>query len=270
MPDLQHELDVAREVAAAGAATAASYFGSDVPSERKEDGTLVSEADRATEETLRSGIAAAFPDHNILGEEGGLQGAAGGPPRDGAPTWVVDPIDGTNNFLAGIPVWGTLVGLRVDGASVVGVAHAPAIGEVYEAALGSGARLNGRPIEVVKDVSLEDATIAYASVQSFFDAGLKTFFEEIVGKTWRSRGFGDFWGHMLVARGAVHVMIETDLSIWDVVALQPIVAEAGGTLTTLGGDPWDDHGSCLSTNGTLHDEVLALLRTTTPGWTEPR
>ena len=269
MPDYQAELKVAREVALSAGAVASGYFGNDPARERKQDGSWVSEADRATEVALREGLAEAFPDHNILGEEEGLKGAAGGDPDPEAPTWIVDPIDGTNNFLARIPVWGTLVALRVDGTSVVGVCHAPEIGETYEAALGSGARMNGEPIHVDAGVALEDATFAYASVQGFFENHLRIFFENVAESTARSRGFGDFWGHMLVARGAVHIMIEPTLSIWDVAALQPIVAEAGGRLTTLSGEPWRESGSCITTNGSLHDELLGRLRATTPNWKEP-
>ena len=196
----------------------------------------------------------------MLGEEEGLTAAGGGPAVDGAPTWVVDPIDGTNNFMGGIPIWATLVALSVDGEPVLGVAHAPALGETYEAARGAGARCNGAAISVDPVPALDRATVLFSSAKGWREAGLEDGFAELTSRAWRSRGLGDFWGHVLVARGAAHVMVEPDLSVWDVAALQPIVAEAGGKLTDLDGDPWTERGACITTNGPLHDEVLQLLR----------
>jgi histidinol-phosphatase len=262
-------LDAARELAVEGGAVAMRYYRHSPQAELKRDGTWVTEADHAVESHLRAEIARRFPDHNVLGEEGGLKGAGGGPPTDPAPTWIVDPIDGTTNFMAGIPIWGCLIGLRIDGADRVGAVHAPALGETYEAAFGLGARLNGEPIAVDPVSELQQATVVYASAESFSRYGLKAFFDQITSRSFKSRGFGDFWGHMLIARGSAHVMVEPELSVWDVAALQPIVSEAGGRLTTLSGTPWDSAGSCLTTNGVLHDAVLQLLHQTTPEWKEP-
>lgn len=232
------------------------HFGKDVSTHRKQDGTWVTEADWATESQIRLHIARVFPEHNVLGEEEGLTAAGGGRPREGAPTWVIDPIDGTNNYMAGIPVWATLVGLRVDGQSLVGVACAPGLNETYEAGLELGARMNGSPIRVDPVNRIEEATVVFADAASFFDASLGRLFDFLAIKSSRSRGFGDFWGHVLVARGAAHVMVETTLRIWDVAALEPIVSEAGGRLTQLDGAPFTDHGSCLTTNGILHDQIV--------------
>jgi histidinol-phosphatase len=263
------ELAFAREVALLGGRVAMAHYGREPEAKRKEDGTWVSEADWAVEAQIRLRIARTFPDHNILGEEEGLSAAGGGPPTDGAPTWIVDPIDGTNNYLAGIPIWATLVALRVDGDSVVGVAHAPALGETYDGARGLGARVNDAPIRVAPIDRLEDATVVFAGVGAFYEAGLGDFFSSLTRSAWRTRGFGDFWGHMLVARGAAHVMVEPELSLWDVAALEPIVSEAGGRLTHLSGERWVETGSCLTTCGTLHDEVIALARRTAPQWNGP-
>jgi len=253
------ELAFAVEVARAGGAVAMEHFGTALSPEKKRDGTWVTEADRAVETELRRMIGDRFPDHNILGEEEGLSSAGGGEAADDAPTWIVDPIDGTNNFMAGIPIWATLVALRDGDTSVVGVCHAPAIGETYEARAGGGARMNGASIHVDTGTALADAVTTFSSVQSFYELGMTDFLTRFVTGSWRSRGFGDFWGHMLVARGAVHAMVDPDLKVWDVAALQPIVEEAGGRLTTLDGEPWIDRGGCVTTNGTLHDEVLALF-----------
>ncbi len=255
----EEELAFALEVARAGGAVAMRHFGTALSPEKKRDGTWVTEADRAVETELRQMIAERFPEHNILGEEEGLSSAAGVDAEPAAPTWILDPIDGTNNFMSGIPIWATLVALRDGDTSVVGVCHAPAIGETYDARVGGGARMNGEAIHVDADTKLTDAVTSFSSVQSFYELGFTDFLTRLVTHSWRSRGFGDFWGHMLVARGAVHAMIDPDLKVWDVAALQPIVEEAGGRLTTLDGEPWIDRGGCVTTNGTLHDEVLALF-----------
>ena len=258
MPDLSNELSFARELAELGGRIAMGHFGHDPQRKRKSDGTWVTEADWAVEAQIRIRIARTFPDHNILGEEEGLTAAGGGDPVEGAPTWVIDPIDGTHNYMLGIPIWATLVALQIDGDSVVGVAHAPALGESYDGAVGLGARFNGAAIEVDPVEKLGDAHVLFGSERGFATIGLGDFFDDLVTSCWRARGFGDFWGHMLVARGAAHVMVEPDLSLWDVAALEPIIGEAGGRITHLDGSPWREKGSCLTTCGPLHEEVVSL------------
>lgn len=264
MSELASYLEFAMELAQMGGRIALDLFGKDNETKRKDDGTWVTEADWKTEAQMRLRIARTFPEHNILGEEEGLTSAGGGLPQEQAPTWVLDPIDGTNNYMARIPTWATLVGLKMDDESVVGVAHAPALGETYDGALGYGARMNGASISVDPTRDISEATVLFADVSSFRVAGLDEFFERLVGRCSRSRGFGDFWGHMLVARGAAHVMVETSLRTWDVIALEPIVTEAGGRLTQIDGTSWHDKRSCLTTNGALHDEVVRLA-SGTPG-----
>jgi histidinol-phosphatase len=259
MSGYPQELDAALSFARAGGRIAMRHFRKQLESRRKADGTWVTEADWAVEAQIRLRIARAFPAHNVLGEEEGLTAAGGGPPVEGAPTWIVDPIDGTNNYMAGIPIWATLVALRVDGRTVVGVAYAPALQETYDAATGAGARCNGAAIEVDPIDDLGGATVLFASIDGWREAGLEREFGELTRRASRTRGFGDFWGHVLVARGSAHVMVEPELSPWDVAALEPIVTEAGGRLTGLDANAWDG-GACITTNGPLHDEVLALLR----------
>jgi histidinol-phosphatase len=263
--DLPYALEFALDAARAGGEIALRHYGRDPAMDLKDDGTWVTEADRAVEAEIRARIAKAWPAHNVLGEEEGLKSAAGGTPAPEAPTWVIDPIDATNNFIAGIPIWGILVALRVQDDSVVGVCHAPALGETYEGAIGLGARMNDATITVDPLDDLARATVIYPSAQRFVRTPLQGFFEEIVARSWRARGYADFWGHMLVARGAAHVMVEAELSLWDVAALLPIVAEAGGRTTHLNGDAWSKAGTCLTTNGILHDEIVALARATDPG-----
>lgn len=258
MSELATALGFAREIAELGGRIAMGHFGRSPERKRKTDGTWVTEADWAVEAQIRIRIARAYPEHNILGEEEGLTAAGGGAPVPGAPTWVVDPIDGTHNYMLGIPIWATLVALQIDGQSVVGVAHAPALDESYDGAIGLGARFNGDAIEVDPIEKLGDAHVLFGAEKGFVALGLGDFFDDLVGSCWRARGFGDFWGHMLVARGAAHVMVEPELSMWDVAALEPIITEAGGRLTHLDGTPWREKGSCLTTCGTLHGDVVAM------------
>ena len=266
--DLTSELAFAREIALLGGRIALDHQQRRLHRERKDDGSWVTEADWKVEAQMRLRIARTFPDHNILGEEEGLTGAGGGDPVPGAPTWVLDPIDGTNNFMAKIPIWGTLVALRVGDQSVVGACNLPALNEFYDAGIGMGARINGTPIEVDPISDLGEATISYAGAAWFHEAGLAGYFDEVVSRAARTRGFGDCWGHALVARGAVHAMIEPGLRVWDFSALEPIVTEAGGQITRLDGTPLTDGGSVLTTNGQLHEELVRLARATTPDWVE--
>ena len=255
------ELRFALDLARLGGRIAMGHFRRDPQSKKKSDGSWVTEADWAVEAQIRLRIARTFPEHNVLGEEEGLTQAGGGPPVDSAPTWVVDPIDGTNNYIAGIPIWATLVGLEVEGQAVVGVAHAPALGETYDGAHGAGARMNGYPITVDAIGSVSEATVLYASFSSFVDAGLDEPFRELAARSSRTRGFGDFWGHMLVARGAAHAMVEPELRKWDYLPLQAIVSEAGGRLSSLDGGTLTDRGSVLTTCGSIHDDVLNVFAT---------
>jgi len=253
----EQALDFAHEAALAGGRIALELFRRDPAVKQKSDGTLMTEADWAAEQEIRRLIERTWPDHNILGEEAGGTRARGGPPVDGAPTWTIDPIDGTNNYIAGIPVWATLISLRVDDTSVVGVCHAPALGETYDALRGRGARMNFQPIGVESMTDLGSGTVLSTGMEAFIDDGLERFYVDVVRRCGRSRGFGDFWGHMLVARGAAHVMMETEMWPWDYAPLQPIVEEAGGRITQLDGTPCANGKSCLTTNGALHDEVVA-------------
>jgi histidinol-phosphatase len=260
MHDYSAELQFAIDVAKIGGGVASEHYRKDPERSRKSDGSWVTEADVAAEATIREHIASAWPDHNILGEEEGLTSASGGDPVQGAATWVVDPIDGTNNFLSEIPVWATLVALRVDDRSVVGVVNAPALNETYDGAIGAGARFNGHGIAVDDADSLDRATVFFGGGKSFYRLELEHLRSKLTQKSWRTRGFGDFWGHMLVARGAGHVMLEPSVSLWDVAALEVILEEAGGRLTHVDGTKFSGKGTCLSSNGVLHDTVVAMAR----------
>jgi histidinol-phosphatase len=228
----------------------------------KPDLTPVTEADRTVEEAVRAGIMAARPDHGILGEEFPAH------QPDSPWRWILDPIDGTKNYVRGIPVWATCIALQHEGRGVVGVVSAPALGRRWWAARGEGAYAGpagvgpagaGQPIHVSAVAHIGDAQLSYDSVMSFEAYGLGTRFLDLARRCWRSRGLGDFWSHVLVAEGAVDIAAEPEVSVWDVAAVQVIVEEAGGRFTDLAGGARPDGGSAVSTNGLLHDAVLAAL-----------
>ena len=258
------DLTLALELADAADAISMARFGAvDLVVETKPDLTPVSETDHAVEEALRRLLAVARPGQAILGEEGGqltVVRQAGGSPR-----WIVDPIDGTKNYVRGVPVWATLIALEQEGEMVAGVVSAPALGRRWWAARGEGAWADGRPIRVSRVAAVEDAFISYDGLERF-DAtrpdGSVTDGRllRLAHQCWRSRGLGDFWSHVLVAEGAVDIAAEPEVSVWDVAPIQVIVEEAGGRFTNLEGEPRADGGSAVSTNGLLHDEVLAALR----------
>ncbi len=256
--DWAADLALAKELAALGGAEALTRFRRIPPPTRKADGSWVTEADLAAEAAIRERLAGARPGDDVLGEEGGHTAAGGGPARPGARTWVIDPIDSTHSYMVGIPLWATLVGLRVDGRPVVGVCHVPALGETYEAADGAGARMNSEPI-AVREAPLDEAVVTSSGLRSMTSHGRFGLYRRLAEACWRDRSLGDFWGHMLVARGAAQVMVDPIVATWDYVPLEPIVREAGGTMTQLDGSPLAHDGSCLTTcGGAMHAAVLAM------------
>jgi histidinol-phosphatase len=226
-------------------------FGAvDLVVETKPDLSPVTDADRAVERMVRERIARERPGEHVLGEEEG--GAA-----DGAVRWIVDPVDGTKNFSRGIPVWATLLALERDGRIVCGVASAPALGHRWWATRGGGAFRDGRKLAVSRISSLEEATVSFTR-SSFVGATEQTLV--LARRAWHMQPFSDFWAHLLVAEGSLEVAFEHVMAPWDNAVLQVIVEEAGGRFTDLSGAARIDGGSAVSTNGLLHDEVLALLR----------
>jgi histidinol-phosphatase len=229
----------------------------DLRVETKPDLTPVSDADQATEDSLRNILRRSRPRDAVLGEESGLTGS--GPRR-----WVIDPIDATKNYVRGVPVWATLIGLMDGDEVVVGVVTAPALGKRWWAAAGGGS-WTGKSLTKasrcrVSQVSkLSDASFSYSGIGGWDAAGRLAGFLALSRSVWRTRAFGDFWSHMLVAEGAVDVSAEPEVSLWDLAALQVIVQEAGGRFTSLAGVATPDGGSVVCTNGLLHGEVLALL-----------
>jgi histidinol-phosphatase len=249
-PDLAFALELAD---LADVITRERFLAEDLVVETKPDLTPVTEADRAVEQVLRKRIGEERPDHGVVGEEFGAGGS-------GSARWILDPIDGTKNYLRGLPVWATLIALERDGRVEVGVASAPALHRRWWAARGEGAFVNGRRIGVCRVAELSDAVLSYASLGSWEEHGLGQQFLTLAGSCWRTRAFGDFWSHMLVAEGAADLAVEPEVRLWDLAAPQIIVEEAGGRFTDLGGTPTPAGGSAVSTNGRLHDRVLAILR----------
>jgi histidinol-phosphatase len=247
------DLELALELAdLADALTRPRFRARDLAVATKADHTPVTEADRGAEEVMRRRLAEARPAHAVLGEEEGLLG-----PADATCRWVLDPIDGTANYVKGVPIWATLIGLMEGDEVTVGVVSAPALGRRWWAARGQGAHADGEPIRVSTVETLAAAHLAYAGLGTFFEYGHGEALVGLARHVWRSRGLGDFWMHCLVAEGAFDVAVEPVVSLWDLAAVSVIVEEAGGRFTDLRGTPGPDGGSALSSNGALHDEVLA-------------
>ena len=248
------DLSFALELAdLADAITTERFQAADLIVETKPDLSPVTEADRAVEQVLRKRIGEERPGHSVVGEEFGADDPGGA-------RWILDPIDGTKNYLRGLPVWATLIALEREGRVEVGVVSAPALARRWWAARGEGAFVNGRRIRVSKVGGLSDAVLSYASLTSWEQHGLGEQFLTLARSCWRTRGFGDFWSHMLVAEGAADLAVEPEVELWDLAAPQVIVEEAGGRFTDLGGTPTPAGGSVVSTNGLLHDRVLTTLR----------
>ena len=259
MPDWTADLDLARDLAeAADRLTMQRFLAQDLQVETKPDLTPVSDADRAVERMLRDRLASERPGDVVVGEEYGESGGTS------SRRWIVDPVDGTKNFVRGAPVWATLIALLVDGVVEVGVVSAPALGRRWWAARGGGAWTTGpghgpRRCAVSRVGEIGDAFLSYASLGGWAAADRAGGFAALSRAVWRTRAFGDFWSHVLVAEGAVDVSCEPEVSVWDLAALQPIVEEAGGRFSDLSGVDRADGGSVVCTNGLLHENVLRAL-----------
>ncbi|MEY2569060.1 MAG: histidinol-phosphatase [Actinomycetota bacterium] len=244
------DLDLALQLAdMADVVTVESFRRPNLVVESKPDSSFVTEADRHAEEVLRDHLRNVRPDDGILGEEHGkVEGTSGA-------RWVIDPIDGTHNYMRSIPVWATLIAVERDGEVVVGVVSAPALGRRWWAARGEGAfATDGARLHVSKVSRLEDAQLSSGWDEILFEPG----YEALSKACWRTRGFGDFWSVVMVAEGAVDVAVEPGY-LWDLAPLGIIVEEAGGTLTDRAGVRRLDAGHCVATNGLLHADALALL-----------
>ena len=239
------------------------YYRGELGTEQKADGSLVTRADREVEEHLRARITERYPNHDILGEEQGFTAATES--GEGAARWILDPIDGTHGFARDLPVWATLIALERGGQIEVGVASAPALGTRWWAGRGRGAyradlHAKGRAgtrIAVSDVADIDDSQILYGSYGYTVDAWPGA--DGLLRLGWRSRGLGDFWAHCLVADGSAEVALEPICSPWDMAALIVIVEEAGGRMTDIDGKAAYDAGQAVTSNGRMHDEVLAVL-----------
>ncbi|GAA0996500.1 inositol monophosphatase family protein [Subtercola frigoramans] len=268
---LSDDLALAQRLADAADRISLSRFCSlDLVVDQKPDRTPVTDADRAVERAIRLGLATERPGDSILGEEFGTEG-------ESTRQWIIDPIDGTANFLRGVPVWATLIALVIDGVPSVGVVSSPALGKRWWASLGNGAwmtehdaggsthdaegsTVEPRRLSVSKVADLADASISYNSLKGWDEAGHLDALLRLSRTVWRTRAYGEMWAYMMVAEGLVDVAGEFDLQPYDVAALIPIVEEAGGVFTSVEGDPAIGSGSALATNGLLHGETVRLLK----------
>ncbi len=252
MPDdLDELLRIARQAAAIAGEVIMPLYESGLAVELKADRTPVTVADRRAEERVRGFLEQECPRHGIVGEELGERSG------DGRYRWILDPIDGTKSFIHHVPLFGTLVALEEDGVPVIGVIACHAVGETISAARGRGAWLNGRPAHVSNTSRLADATVSLTSF-SRMAAAYPGAFRALAARSGMMRSWGDCYGYLLVATGRIDAMLDPEMNLWDVAALYPVIAEAGGRITTWEGD--DRPGeSAVATNRLIHDELMSTL-----------
>jgi histidinol phosphatase-like enzyme (inositol monophosphatase family) len=260
-PSLNDLLTVAIDAAYDAGRRTLAYFNTRVAVETKADNTPVTCADREAEEMIRATILKRFPTHAILGEEGGIHEGS-----DKRFRWIIDPIDGTKSFICGVPLYGVLIGVEVEGSPKVGVCYLPALDEMVAAATGLGCKWNGRVARVSSVERLSDAVVSSTSIATAISRS--DAFERIMSRAKVTRGWGDCYGHVLAATGRIDVMLDPRMNPWDAAPFLPIYAEAGGHYTTWKGEPtiWGPDG--VGTNAALHREVIEILRAETlkPGW----
>jgi histidinol-phosphatase len=253
MIDLDAALAAATDAAREAGRIALRYYHHGFDVVIKPDQTPVTQADREAEQAIAQVLNRAFPDHGVLGEEFGSRG-------NQDVRWIIDPIDGTKNFVRHIPFWATLIALEDHGEVVAGVIHNPVSGELYRARRGGGAFLNDARVHVSDVVDLGEATLLHAGLGLVRSAGHWDGFVRLVDATGRQRGFGDYLGYGLLAQGAAEIYAEVDLKPWDLAPCKIVIEEAGGRFTDFTGVPTIYNGTALATNGRLHDTVVALLR----------
>lgn len=253
------DLTLALSLADAADALALPRFEAhDFAVESKPDLTPVTEVDRAVEQLVSQRLAEERPDDALLGEEFGSRGTEGGR------RWIIDPIDGTKNFVRGVPVWATLIGLYDGGEPLAGVVSAPALGLRWWASAGNGAFRSVRggraqKLGVSRIGDLADASVSYSSLSGWQERGLRDGLLSLFDDVWRTRAYGDFWSYMMVAEGVVEIAAEPELELYDMAALVPIVLEAGGTFTGLDGRPGPFGGDAIASNGLLHEAARTRL-----------
>jgi histidinol-phosphatase len=255
--------DRALDAALAAGRVALEYFDRPLEVEWKGDDSPVTIADKEAEETIRGMLERRYPGDGFLGEECGER------PGSSGFRWVIDPIDGTRNFVRGIPLWATLIGLEHEGVPVAGICYLPALRQMFRAVRGEGAYRDSRRLHVSDVGTLAESQVFYSGLSWFLKSGVKDPFLDLMGRTARQRGFGDFYGFLLVAQGSGELMVDYGVHPWDITALIPIVEEAGGTFTDWDGNRNTERPDVLASNGKLHQEVLALLKAGRPAGFDP-
>ena len=268
LPDATTEIGAAVEVALAACdeadAISLASFRRAIAVEAKPDASFVTEADTAVERAIRERITSRFPDHGLVGEEYGEA------PSDSGRRWIIDPIDGTHNYMRGVPVYATLLAFEIEGQLAVGAVSAPALHRRWFSWQGGGSwavetvpggwdRGSAMRLSVSDVERLEEASVVYSSYPSIVESGWAPGFGRLLGDVWRDRGLGDFYGYMLVAEGAAEIMVESELKLWDLAGPRAVMLHAGARVTDMaGGTDMPDHG-VLATNGHLHQAVLDEL-----------
>lgn len=251
--EIRELLDFATLLAEEAGEVTLRYFGGIVASDAKGDGSPVTIADQEAEQLIRARIEGQYPDHSILGEEYGET-------NPGARVrWILDPIDATRSFMRGVPLYGVLIGIEIDGESAVGVAHFPPLRETVAAGSGLGCTWNGRPCQVSDVERLEDAVICTTDVERILSRPEGEGWRALQQRCAFSRTWGDCYGHALVATGRIEVQVDPIMAPWDAGPFLTIITEAGGRFTTLSGDATVHGGSGVASNGSIHDLVLAAL-----------
>ena len=251
--ELDRALAAATEAARAAGEVALKYYRTGFDVTLKADATPVTQADQGAEQAIRELLGRAFPEDGFLGEEFGAVG-------DQRRRWIIDPIDGTKNFVRHVPIWATLLAFEEAGEITVGVIHNPVTGDLLAARRGGGAWLNGERVRASTIGGLREATLLHAGLKLLKDAGHWDGFVRLVDATDRQRGFGDYLGYAMVAEGKAEIYLETDLKPWDLAPCKIVVEEAGGRFTDFTGAPTIYSGDAFATNGVLHDAALALFR----------
>jgi histidinol-phosphatase len=252
-PDWRSRYEIAVDAAHQAGRFALQHFDVGVAVEWKHDQSPVTLADRGAEELLRTTLLTRFPQDGFLGEESGAV------PGSSGFRWIIDPIDGTRSFVRGVPLWATLVGLEYRGELIGGVTYLPAMNQTFRALRGDGAFRDDRPIHVSRVSSLKEAHVFYSSISWFAKAGRESQFLRLIKQTQRQRGFGDFYGFVLVAQGSGEFMVEHGVHAWDLGALVPLVEEAGGKMTAWDGKIDIAKPDVLASNGLLHETALRIL-----------
>ena len=252
MTSTQALLDFAVDVATQAGRVALGHYQTGIAVEWKADRSPVTAADRIAEDLIRQRIEHRFPDHAIVGEEKGQTD------RDSSHRWIIDPIDGTQSFIRGVPLWGVLLGLEIAGEMVLGVVYVPAVNDVVAAAKGLGCQWNGRPTRVSATDRLNQALVCYTDALELARRRPEAW-AKIQTRSRIQRGWSDCYGHVLVATGRADVMLDPVMHPWDCAPFLPILREAGGTFTNWSGEPTIYGGNAISTNGRLFEEIMKTI-----------